>query len=97
MHGSPFLGLFGVAIFIALGLVLAIWESEIRPILVPKAEIARRADELIAKFGHRARNEALNAEFLASQKCDLYQQGYWRRIREELARRERNSTNSSAK
>jgi hypothetical protein len=63
-----------------------LWEFRIRPNRVPKAEIDRMADEVVAHYGSRAEEIAFIEEDRAWRYCHTYQQGIWRRVREELRR-----------
>ncbi|MBA8899502.1 hypothetical protein [Phyllobacterium sp. P30BS-XVII] len=46
------------------------------------------ADQLIAEHGPRAALRAYIEEDRAWRRCDVLQQGIWRRVRRELQRRE---------
>jgi hypothetical protein len=63
------------------------WDLSIRPLCVSRAEIKRMADELLARHGQRAEEIAFIEEDRAWRYADTYQQGVWRRVRNELRRR----------
>ena len=63
------------------------WDLSIRPLFVSRAEIRRMADELLARHGPRAEEIAFIEEDRAWRYADTYQQGVWRRVRNELRRR----------
>lgn len=73
-------------------LVLAVflwveWQGRIRPLLIPHAEIARLADELVTAYGDRADELAAIEEDRAWRYSENVEQGKWRRVRKELERR----------
>ena len=57
------------------------WEGEIRPRLIPKAEIRALAAEQIARHGQQAGEIAFNREVEAWRRCDSFTQKKWKRIR----------------
>jgi hypothetical protein len=61
-----------------------IWEGEVRPRLIPSAEIDRLSAEMIAKYGHEAEEQAAAEEQTASYECDSTERGKWRRVRLRL-------------
>lgn len=88
---TGFLGDDAVAMLLALivsSVVLwEIWRHHIWPLLIPKAEIERLADELTARYGPRAEQMAYVEEDRAWRYCDPFEEGKWRRVRHELWRR----------
>ncbi len=66
-----------------------IWEAVISPRLISHTEILAKADELWAHDDERAFDIACTEEHRAWHYCDSFEQGRWRRIREEIMRRER--------
>ncbi len=69
----------------------AFWEGSIRPRLIPKAEIIAKADELKTKFGDEAFEHACINEHRGWYDSNMFEQGRWRRIREEVMRRDEKS------
>ena len=63
------------------------YDHFIRPSLIPKAEIARLAEDLIERYGSLAEEIAATNEDRAWRYCDELEQGKWRRVRKELQRR----------
>ncbi|MET0940422.1 MAG: hypothetical protein ABWY13_03570 [Mesorhizobium sp.] len=63
------------------------WDLSIRPHFVSRAEIRRMADELLARHGSRAEEIVFIEEDRAWRYAYTYQQGVWRRVRNELRRR----------
>ncbi len=68
-------------------LLLHVWEYFIRPRFVPKAEIVKLADALIAAYGADAEERARMEENHAWRRCDAAEQGVWKRVRREMSRR----------
>jgi hypothetical protein len=66
-----------------------LFELAIRPLLIPRAEIARLADELISRHRADAEYTAFVEEQCAWHRCETYEQGGWRRVRMEIRRRPR--------
>ncbi len=58
------------------------------PLRIPKVEISRLADELIANFGPRAANVAALEQDRALHHSDPYEQSKWRRVEREITRRQ---------
>ncbi len=65
------------------------WQGRIRPLLIPRAEIERLADELVDKHGERAEEFAAIEEDRAWRYSQNFEQGKWLRVRKELERRSR--------
>lgn len=65
------------------------WQGRIRPLLIPRAEIERLADDLFDKHGDRAEEFAAIEEDRAWRYSQNFEQGKWRRVRKELERRSR--------
>ncbi|MEQ8659153.1 MAG: hypothetical protein RIC24_17740 [Hyphomicrobiales bacterium] len=80
-----------VALAVALVIVGVIswhtWVHRIRPLLIPKSDIDRMADALIAEHGSRAEEIASMEEDRAWRYSNTLKQGIWRRVRRELQRR----------
>lgn len=70
-------------------LVWCLWEGTIRPRLIPQREILTKADSLWAQDNQNAFERACIEEHRAWHYCNSFEQGRWRRIREEIMRRER--------
>ena len=68
-------------------LLVHIWEHVIKPLLVPKTEIAVLADRLVATHGPRAEEKAVIEEDYAWRRSEMLQQAVWKRVRQELRRR----------
>ena len=66
----------------------AFWEGSIRPRLIPKEDIITKADELKAKYGDEAFEHACINEHRGWYDSDMFEQGRWRRINEEIMRRD---------
>src|SRR5262245_49993006 len=69
--------------------LLFTWFSEIRPRLIPRAEIERLAKELRAKYGDDAENYAAHKDRDEDFGLNETEHGKWRRVRKELRRLER--------
>lgn len=68
-------------------LACSVFAHEIRTALVPRGEIAARADELIARHGAEAPAAARSKEAAAHARGDRLEQGVWRRVAGVLERR----------
>jgi hypothetical protein len=66
-------------------LLWCVWENEIRPRLIPAAEIDRLSAEMIAKHGQAAEDHAAAEEQTAWYDSDPVEQGKWRRVRKRLS------------
>jgi hypothetical protein len=77
----------GITVPIWGAIVWEIWEGEIRPLLIPSAEIDRLAAQMIARYGHEAEEHAAAEEQTAWYNSDATEQGKWRRVRRRIARR----------
>ena len=64
------------------------WEGFIRPRLVPKGEMLAKVDELKAKYGDEAFEHACIKEHRGWYDSNTFEQGRWRRIREEIMQRD---------
>ncbi len=83
---TPFISITAFAV----GAFLSVeWQGRIRPMLIPRAEIDKLADELIDKHGERAEEFAAMEEDRAWRYSQNFEQGKWRRVRKELERRSR--------
>lgn len=76
-----------VGLFFASIILFHFYLFRIRPLFIPKAEIAEIADNLIALYGPFAEQTAFIEEDRAWRYSDVYEQGKWRRVRRELWRR----------
>lgn len=76
-----------LALFVSAVVLWETWRRRIRPLLIPRAEIARLADELIARHGPRAEHMAYIEEDRAWRYSNAFEEGKWRRVRRELWRR----------
>jgi hypothetical protein len=74
------------ALFGAVG-VWQLWRFRLKPLFIPKADIDRMVDALIAEHGERAEDVAMMEEDRAWRYSDTLKQGIWRRVRRELWRR----------
>lgn len=70
-------------------LLWCVWEGSVRPRLIPRQEILAEADRLWAQDRERAFELACIEEHAAWHRSETFEQGRWRRIREEIMRRER--------
>ncbi len=73
-------------VFGAVGL-WQLWRFRLKPLFIPKADIDRMVDALIAEHGERAEDVAMMEEDRAWRYSDTLKQGIWRRVRRELWRR----------
>lgn len=74
-------------VFPAAAIVLwRVWQLDIRPRLLPAAEIEALAAELVAVHGERAEEVAFLEEDRAWRLSDAAEQGKWRRVRVMLRR-----------
>lgn len=64
-----------------------LWRFRLKPLFIPKADIDRMVDALIAEHGERAEDVAMMEEDRAWRYSDTLKQGIWRRVRRELWRR----------
>jgi hypothetical protein len=62
------------------------WEGEIRPRFIPEAEINTLANDHMARFGERAAETAFIEEDRAWRYSDSFNQGKWKRVRQEIDR-----------
>ena len=69
---------------IVLGLGSVIVEGSIRPRLIPRATIARLAQDLIHRHPDAPEAAALLEEHAAWHRSESYEQGMWRRVRREV-------------
>lgn len=70
------------------GLVWTLWEMHVAPHLLPREEVERDADEIMANFADPA-DEAFQREWRAWHRCEGREQGRWRRVRHIIRRRQR--------
>ncbi|MEM6382005.1 MAG: hypothetical protein AAF739_04965 [Pseudomonadota bacterium] len=64
-----------------------LWRFRLKPLFIPKADIDRMVDALIAEHGERAEDVAMMEEDRAWRRSEALKQGIWRRVRRELWRR----------
>lgn len=64
-----------------------VWNARIRPRMIPAEDIARLADELVARHGAQAEDIAFIEQDRAWRSSEVFQQGKWHRVRRELQRR----------
>lgn len=64
-----------------------LWRFRLKPLFIPKGDIDRMVDALIAEHGERAEDVAMMEEDRAWRYSDTLKQGIWRRVRRELWRR----------
>lgn len=70
-------------------LLWSFWQGSVRPRLIPRREIVAKVEEVYARHGERAFDFACSEEYRAWYDSDAFEQGRWRRVREEIMRRER--------
>ncbi|WP_320195560.1 hypothetical protein RMR10_001645 [Agrobacterium rosae] len=84
---SNYTPLFGMAVFVA-GIFLWLeWNGRVRPMLIPRFEIKHIADQLVNEHGDRAEEFAAMEEDRAWRYSKSFEQGKWKRVRNELERR----------
>jgi hypothetical protein len=66
--------------------VWVMWEGEIQPRLIPEPDIKALANAHIARYGARAAEMAFIEEDRAWRYCDSFNQGKWKRVRQEIER-----------
>lgn len=74
---------------IAFGLSWPIWQGMIRPRFIPRRDIERLADDVMAKHPDDPETAALRAEHYHWYRSEGFEQGRWRRVRNEVRRRRR--------
>lgn len=62
------------------------WEGSIKPRFIPEAEINALANGHIARYGERAAEMAFTEEERAWRYSDSFNQGKWKRVRQEIER-----------
>ena len=65
-------------------ILLLLWESIIRPRLIPRAEIDALAAEMLARHGPGAEDVASAEEETAWRNSRPFEQGKWRRVRQRI-------------
>ena len=70
-------------------LLWCFWEGSVRPRLIPRAQILTEVDRLWDEDEARAFERACIEEHAAWYRSEAFEQGRWKRIREEIMRRER--------
>ena len=70
-------------------LLWCFWEGSVRPRMIPRREILAEADRLWAQDRDGAFERVCIEEHAAWYRAEEFEQGRWRRIREEIMRRER--------
>jgi hypothetical protein len=68
-------------------LLFELWQCLIRPRLVPRREIERRASEMLARHGDRAADVCFINAHRAWYDCDGFEQAMWRRVGEAIENR----------
>lgn len=76
-----------IAVLFGLVGLWQLWRFRLKPLFIPKADIDRMVDALIAEHGERAEDVAMMEEDRAWRYSDTLKQGIWRRVRRELWRR----------
>lgn len=69
------------------GLVWMLWDLHVAPYLLPREDVEREADEIMANFADPA-DEAFQREWRAWHRCEGPEQGRWRRVRRIIQRRQ---------
>jgi len=72
---------------IILGIGWVVWEFNILPMLIPREEIARIADQVMRDHPDDPQEWAFMEEHAAWFRSHTAEQGKWRRVRHELRRR----------
>ncbi len=62
-------------------LLWVLWQSVVRPRLIPRGEVERLAADLVARYGDHAGEIAFAEEYRAWRHSDGFEQGKWRRVR----------------
>jgi hypothetical protein len=83
--GWLLLGLGLSPVFIAIG--WDVWQHDIRPRLLPAADIDRLVAETIARDPHDPEGAAMHEQANHWYRCDPFEQGKWRRVRRAIRRR----------
>lgn len=84
------IGIWALCLFPIWGaLIWGIWDGSIRPRLIPREQIVEKADELWTRDHTCAFDIACIEEHAAWYRSDTFEQGRWRRIREDIMQRER--------
>lgn len=71
------------------GIGWVFWELTLRPWLIPRADIERRAEETLRRYPDNPEGAAFMEEQAAWYRSRPFDQGLWRRVRKEIARRGR--------
>lgn len=72
---------------IVLGIGWVVWEFTIAPMMIPRAEINRIADQIMRDHPKDPQEWAFMEEESAWFRSHTVEQGKWRRVRRELRRR----------
>jgi beta-galactosidase/beta-glucuronidase len=72
---------------IVLGIGWSVWELIIAPMLIPREEIVRIADQVMRDHPEDPQEWAFMEEHAAWFRSHTVEQGKWRRVRRELRRR----------
>jgi hypothetical protein len=67
-------------------LLLELWEGDVRPLLIPRAEIDALSVAMLVQHADRAEQMALIKEDRAWRYSDSFEQGKWRRVRKTIER-----------
>lgn len=87
MRFFEFIQVFCIAIPAFAAYVAFSWNGRVRPMNIPTEEIQLWTDELVSQHGKTAAEVAYWNEDRAWRYGDVFEQGKWRRIREELRKR----------
>jgi hypothetical protein len=68
-------------------LLYVLWQTVVRPRLIPAEEVERLAAELLERHGNHAAKVAFADECHAWRHSNGFEQGKWRRVRCEIERR----------
>lgn len=72
---------------IVLAIAWVIYDMEVRPRLVPRAEIEAMADEVMSKHPENPEEWAFMEEESAWYRSNTFEQGKWHRVRRVIRRR----------
>lgn len=72
---------------ILLGVGWVVWNGWVRPRFIPRSEIDRLADDIMARYPDDPERAALREEEHYWFQSEEFEQGKWRRVRAEIRRR----------
>lgn len=81
---NSYLPIILIAVLFGLVGLWQLWRYRLKPLFVPKVDIDRMADALIAEHGWRAEEIAFIEEDRAWRRGETLRQGIWHRVRREL-------------